>query len=1227
MKRFLMLSYFLISIFVIYAQKTNLARATNKPIPASIDSKIENFKGYTLILIECKDYSEVAATREFIIKQGGSVAIIGSKNVMLGWIDPSITNQLIGQYGITAITYKPVDLGSLKTNDRQTIQTVAFFNSVTSCTLEKQLGAGKSKSVKKMDYFDALPHPDITYDDYLENLKKNKLNTDSLNNKNKLLKVKSDGALITGNSDKMVGTVTVAVFMVESNGSIDPDLYTWSTADEDSICQYTLRNLSWWSDMAMRYGKTLTFNVVPHYHTDSVCQQPYEPILHSSSEDNLWIGSIMNKLGFTEGSHYTRVEAYNTWLRSTYNTDWAYSVFFAYNPSPAPSSFVNGYGGYSVEGGPYIQILFQWFGNGSPTVTHETGHIFGALDEYYLSGYGGCGGGAFNNFGTGIPNGNCMVANVNSVDCIMKQNSNTLCSYTPAHIGWINKVPEIYMETNPPGLNITVEGVNKISPQSFPWGRGTEVNISVVTPQTLNGKTYEFRSWSDEGAQSHSITVPDSTTTYTANFSETGVASQNWLLYQQSNALPSIDIHAVTFDKQGGVWVGTGGGLSKFDGKKWTTYNTVNSGIPTNYVTSVVIDLQGNKWIGTEPYYDGSTYNGGGLAKFDGATWTVYNTSNSGLPSNNVKSIAIDGSGNKWIGTDAGLVKFDDTTWTVINNLPSKNINAITIDKSGNKWIGTESGVAKFDGTNITIYNKLNSGLPDNVVMSIAIDGSGNKWIGTLNGGLAKFNGTNWVVYTTSNSGLPDNYVRSTAIDDSENKWIGTWGGLAKLEGDTWYVYNHSNSGLPENFISAIAIDSSGNKWIGTANSGLSEFDNINWSVFTYTNLELLDNRVTSIAIDDSGNKWIGTGGGLSLFDGSAWIDYTTSNSGLPSFYVSSIVIDGSGNKWIGTWDGGIAKFDGTTWTVYNTTNSGLPDNYVMSLTIDGLGNKWIGTLRGGLAKFDGTNWTVYTTSNSGLPDNDVRSIAIDGSGNKWIGTWGGLAKFDGTYWTVYNTSNSGLPDNYINSIAIDGLGNKWIGTSNTGGLAKFDDKIWTVYTNSNSGLTSNWVNSIAIDDSGNMWIGTMGLVKFAGTNWTVYNSSNSGLPINNVNALTIDNLGNKWIGTEYGGLAIFNEKGVISVKDILGKDFAGESVLFQNFPNPFSSSTNILFNLPAKSFVSLKVFDLEGREVATIVYKEMHAGVHLQQWNAATLSSGIYLYQLQTDSFTRTKKFILKGE
>ena len=69
---------------------------------------------------------------------------------------------------------------------------------------------------------------------------------------------------------------------------------------------------------------------------------------------------------------------------------------------------------------------------------------------------------------------------------------------------------------------------------------------------------------------------------------------------------------------------------------------------------------------------------------------------------------------------------------------------------------------------------------------------------------------------------------------------------------------------------------------------------------------------------------------------------------------------------------------------------------------------------------------------------------------------------------------------------------------------------------------------------------------------------------------------------------------------------------LNQNYPNPFNPSTTISFSLPSQSFVSLKVFDALGREVATLVSEEMSAGSYSRQWNAATMSSGIYFYRLQ---------------
>jgi sugar lactone lactonase YvrE len=294
--------------------------------------------------------------------------------------------------------------------------------------------------------------------------------------------------------------------------------------------------------------------------------------------------------------------------------------------------------------------------------------------------------------------------------------------------------------------------------------------------------------------------------------------SQEWSVY-----LAGKQINCLADEGQY-LWVGTTDGLVKLNKStgEFIVYGKWNSKLPDNWVTAIAIDGQGNKWIGTF----------GGLVKFDGVNWTVYKESNSGLPDNRVCAIAIDGGGNKWIGTYGG-------------------------------------GLAKFDGVNWTVYNTSNSGLPHNNVWLIAIDRRGNKWIGTgslLRGeGLAKFDGVNWSVYNTSNSGLPDNSVGAIAIDGEQNIWIGTGEGLAKFDGFNWTVYDTSNSELPSKAFSAIAIDGQGNKWIGTAR-GLAKFDGVNWTVYKTSNSKLPDTVVFAIAIDKQGNKWIGTKKGLALF-------------------------------------------------------------------------------------------------------------------------------------------------------------------------------------------------------------------------------------------------------------------------------------------------------------------------------------------------------------------------
>jgi hypothetical protein len=90
------------------------------------------------------------------------------------------------------------------------------------------------------------------------------------------------------------------------------------------------------------------------------------------------------------------------------------------------------------------------------------------------------------------------------------------------------------------------------------------------------------------------------------------------------------------------------------------------------------------------------------------------------------------------------------------------------------------------------------------------------------------------------------------------------------------------------------------------------------------------------------------------------------------------------------------------------------------------------------------------------------------------------------------------------------------------------------------------------------------------------------------------------------------------------GNGIPNEFALIQNYPNPFNPSTTIQFQIPNTSFVNLKVYDILGNEVATLVNEEKPVGVYEAEFNAAELSSGLYFYTLQAGSFIETKKMIL---
>jgi ligand-binding sensor domain-containing protein len=326
----------------------------------------------------------------------------------------------------------------------------------------------------------------------------------------------------------------------------------------------------------------------------------------------------------------------------------------------------------------------------------------------------------------------------------------------------------------------------------------------------------------------------------------------SWTIYDSSNSdLPHNRVNTITEDDSSNIWIGTGYGLAKFDGSVWTVYTSSNSDLPSNGIKVIEFDDFGNLWIAT-------SY---GLAKFTGTDWTVYNAANSALVYNEVISMAIDVSNNVWAGTafydpmgnfGGGLARLDDTTWSIYNtansDIPDDFVNAIAVDDSGNTWVGTTKGAAKFDGSAWSIYD-ITDGLPDNNVSAIVVDNSMHTWVGTGSGDLVKVTASDTTIFDISTSGLPDNYVNVVKLDAVGVKWIGTNGGAAEFDGAEWTVYDTLN-GLPNHYVNAIAFDGSGNKWFGTRNS-LAKFDGTNWTVYDTSNSELPDNYINALAVDE----------------------------------------------------------------------------------------------------------------------------------------------------------------------------------------------------------------------------------------------------------------------------------------------------------------------------------------------------------------------------------------
>jgi hypothetical protein len=209
--------------------------------------------------------------------------------------------------------------------------------------------------------------------------------------------------------------------------------------------------------------------------------------------------------------------------------------------------------------------------------------------------------------------------------------------------------------------------------------------------------------------------------------------------------------------------------------------------------------------------------------------------------------------------------------------------------------------------------------------------------------------------------------------------------------------------------------------------------------------------------------------------------------------------------------------------------------------------------------------------------------------------------------------------------IAIDQSGVKWFATSS--GLARFDDLSWMIYDHNDWPSIGSYVEAVAVGPDGVIYAGVSSrLAVYRDSAWTVYDDSNSTIETGSIYDIQIREPGDIWIAQALQGVHRFRPEGAaVSVGEgarssVLPRPFD----LHQNYPNPFNPSTSIGFTLAIAGAVSLKIYDVQGREVLTVVEGTFPAGEYSYTVEANRLAGGAYFYRLTSGGRSQTRKLLL---
>ena len=579
--------------------------------------------------------------------------------------------------------------------------------------------------------------------------------------------------------------------------------------------------------------------------------------------------------------------------------------------------------------------------------------------------------------------------------------------------------------------------------------------------------------------------------------------------------------------------------------------------------------------------------------------------------------------GKSWNAANSGLGHLDVRAFAVAQQTDSVGGNRI--------YAGTDSGLFVSTNTGAT-WTEVDSGIVGKYIVAVAATGM-NVIVSTYNSGIffSTDGGINWsaantqvplcdcfsVSDTSIFAGTESGLFRST---DKGNSWMSINNGLATL-----YLSIHAIAVVPQNMSGApyklfagvyykgvFRSSNNGENWEPVYHGILAqsiEFVGTSPKGYGGTNL-------FADCIDGAGGLFISTDKGVS------WREDTT--EGLSQYEITSL-LNSDSNAFASTWGTGIfrSKDYGMTWSPIDSgLDNPVKENVFTSLAVLGTdiyasGGVWVFRSTNG-----GDNWTCGggpVLYKGGISyQSEVNSLAVLDS-DIFAGTFntGIFRSTDkGVTWTAVD---NGFTGTYVMTLAASGT-TIFAATGDSGIFRSTDHG--ANWTSMSGGLTSLNVWSLVICGK-NIFAGTIGsgvlVSTIGGSAWTPVNT---GLTPTDIFSLAISST-DLYCATRFGGVWRRPLSEITGVKT-QGNESPRQFSLRQNYPNPFNPSTVISYELPIGVFVSLRVYDILGREVKSLVKERQAPGIHSVTFNASSLSSGIYFYKLDAGVYHDTKKLLL---